>query len=132
MMSKNQDEKRVYTILVYGIERKGLTPPEEGINRRNFNLIFEPFSTERRFNEFDGVILFQGIFEKFERKSGGYFGEPYLAHRYAKDELDKRLKELDLLLNNKGFVCFVLCEPFIDRKRGNSYELRIKVNGVKP
>lgn|GEM_PF-1094185 len=121
-MSRNQNEKRVYTILVYGIEKKGLTPPEEGITKRNFNLIFEPFSTNRRFNEFDGVILFQGIFEKFERKNGGYLGEPYLAHRYAKDELDKRLKELDLLLNNKGFVCFVLCEPFIDRDSGTSYE----------
>ena len=82
-MSKVQNEKRVYTILIYGIERKGLSPPEEGINRRNFNLIFEPFSTDRRFNEFDGVILFQGIFEKFERKNGGYFSEPYLEHSHA-------------------------------------------------
>ena len=120
-MSKNQDEKRVYTILVYGIERKGLTPPEGGIKRRNFNLIFEPFRTERRFNDFDGVILFQGIFGKFERNRD-IFNDPYLVNRCAKDELDKRLKELDLLLNNKGFVCFVLCEPFIDRDRNNNFE----------
>jgi hypothetical protein len=32
------------------------------------------------------------------------------------------LKELGLLLNNKGFVCFVLCEPFIDHDHGKSYE----------
>ena len=68
------------------------------------------------------MILFQGIFEKFERKGGGYTYDSYLAHRYDKNELDKREKELDLLLKNKGFVCFVLCKPFIDNEGGKKYE----------
>ena len=64
MTSKNKDEKRVYNILVYGIEMKGLDRPKEDIKRRNFNQTFENFKTDRWFNEFDGVILFQGIFEE--------------------------------------------------------------------
>ena len=55
-----EEKERSYNILVYGIEKKELQPPTESIKERNFSLSFEPFNTHRRFNEYDGVILFQG------------------------------------------------------------------------
>lgn len=108
-------------LLVYGIERKGLNPLKKQIEDRNYTLTFESFTTKRRFNEFDGVLLFQGSFESFEAKHD-WAGHSYLKHYCDQDELDKRKKELQLLLQGGGFVCFLLCEPFIDMDRGNNFE----------
>jgi len=120
-MVKNIDKGnsiRSYEILIYGIEKVGLETPPDEIQTRNYKLSFEPFNTQRRFDEFDGVILFQGIFESFKMVElrGGLIRN--LVCNYDRDELDKRKKELDLLLENKGFVCFVLCIPFIDYASG--------------
>ena len=72
-----------------------------------------------RFNEFDGVILYQGIFEHFEWKRG--LMNPYLDHTCDNDELDKRKKEAQLLVENGGFLCFLLNRPFIDREYGTDF-----------
>jgi hypothetical protein len=103
---------RSYNILVYGIERKRLKAPSEPVKTRNYTLIFEPFDSLRRFNEFDGVIVFQGTFEVFERVSSSH-SSPYLNHRFDENELHKRSKELKLLLEAGGFVCFILTIPLL-------------------
>ena len=106
-------QDRKYNLLAYGIEKVGfLSKPPQEISNRNFKLAFEPFNTGKRFNDFDGVILFQGIFEKYEYGEG--YGGKYLNHSYDRNELDKRKKELALLLDNGGFVCFILHKPFVD------------------
>jgi hypothetical protein len=105
---------RQYNLLIYGIEKVGLSNPAQGISNRNLNLLFEPFNTQKRFNDFDGVILFQGIFELYKYGGGGYFGNGF-SHTYYRDELDKRKKEMGLLLNNGVFVCFILNKHFVDR-----------------
>jgi hypothetical protein len=117
----NSTGDRTYNILIYGIDRKGLNAPAKDITDRNYRLVFEGFKTKKRFNEFDGVILFQGIFEDFDYKRSSY-GPTYLTHYCYKDELDKRKNELALLLKNKGFICFILCEPFIDRDEDRDFE----------
>jgi hypothetical protein len=111
--------KRFYNILVYGIERVGLTIPSNEIQTRNYKLTFEPFYAQRRLDEFDGVILFQGVFESFREVEfrGGLISG--LVCDYDCNELDKRTKELELLLGNKGFVCFLLCKAFIDYASGD-------------
>jgi len=106
-------QERQYNLMVYGIERMGLKEPSREIVNRNFRLFFEPFNTEKRFNEFNGLILFQGIFERYEYKYG--LEGKYLNHSYDRNELDKRKKELDLLFGNNGFACFLLHRPFVDR-----------------
>jgi len=106
-------EDRQYNILVYGVEKRGLKEPSQEISNRNFKLIFEPFTTEKRFNDFDGVILFQGIFETYQYEHSYYDGE-YLVHSYDRNALDKRKKELKLLIEKGGFVCFILHKPFVD------------------
>ncbi|MCK4447545.1 MAG: hypothetical protein KAW56_10750 [Candidatus Marinimicrobia bacterium] len=112
-LAVRKSNDRVYNILVYGIERVRLIPPENDIISHNYKLFFEPFDTKKRFSDFDGVILFQGIFEdyKYEQNMYGIFLNDYVCH---KDELDKRCKEIDILIENQGFICFLLCSPFHD------------------
>jgi len=105
---------------VYGIEKKGLSLPDDAITVRNYSLSFENFKTPSRFNDFDGVILFKGTFENFEWKTGGY--ESYLKHACDNDELDKRKKEAALLLEQGGFICFLLDNVFIDREDRRNFE----------
>lgn len=120
-MAKNNDKgnsKRFYEILVYGIEKKGLEAPPDEIQTRNYKFVFEPFNTQRRFDEFNGVILFQGIFESFTEQQyrSGLISK--LVCHCERDQLDKRIKELEFLMGNKGFICFILCEQFIDYASG--------------
>jgi hypothetical protein len=112
--------ERTYNILVYGIEKKGLTAPQDTIKERNYSLTFEPISTPRRFSEFDAVILFKGIFESFKWESGSF--ERYLKHSCNRDELDKRKKEAKLLMEQGGFMCFLLDDVFIDREDRRHFE----------
>lgn len=112
-MADVERAERQYKVLVFGLERKNLPVPSEPLKSHNFSIFFEKFGAACRFQEFDGVILFQGIFENFEHKSNGY--EYYTKHSYDADELDKRIKESSLLLKRGGFLCFLLIEPFIDR-----------------
>ena len=119
MNEAEEKKERLYNILVFGIESKGLTAPKDPLRKRNFCLHFKPYNTQSRFNEFDGVILFQGVFEKFHWTSGDW--ERYLNHAYDGDELDKRKKESSLLLKGGGFLCFLLNERFIDREDGRDF-----------
>jgi len=115
-----ENKERTYNILVYGIEKKGLSMPDNAIETRNYLLSFEEFKTPSRFNDFDGVILFKGIFENFQWQSGGY--ESYLKHSCNHDELDKRKKEAKLLTEQGGFLCFLLDDVFIDDEGGRDFK----------
>lgn len=119
-MQDSKTSDRHYQILVYAVEQKGLTVPSQPIQKRNFTLHFEPFRTPKRFNEFDGVILFQGIFEQF--KWVDTIMERVLSHSCEKDELDKRKKEVALLCKKGGFLCFLLSNSFIDQHQGHNYQ----------
>ncbi len=106
-------DEQIEKIMVYAIDRVGLAFPQADIRRRNYHLHFEPFTSKRRFNEFDGVILFQGCFEKVDSGRDSW-GHRYSDVRCAKDELDKRLNETKLLLDKDGYICVILCKPFVD------------------
>ncbi len=112
-------KSRTYNILVYGVEKKCLTAPSDPIKKENFSLNFEPFNTSERFNEYDGVILFQGIFEEYTWKP--YYHGHSFEHNYDVDELDKRKKETMLLLKKRGFICFILNDVFVDNADGRDF-----------
>lgn len=118
-MTETESSERQYNVLVFGLEKLTLPVPSEPLRTRNFSISFEAFGTPYRFQEFDGVVVFQGIFEKFERKSNDMGS--YLNHVYDVDELDKRKKEAQLLLRQGGFLCFLLTDPFIDRDGGRNF-----------
>src|SRR2546426_1089469 len=106
-------------IMVFGAEMKRVVAPAKTLSSRNYVLHFQPFDTQERLDHFDGVIVFQGTFEVIEH-TYNWIGETHLKHRVAKNELDKRIKEVKLLFEQKGgFACFVLCEPFIDEGNGS-------------
>ncbi len=112
-----EQEAKPLRILVFGAEMKRIVVPGKSLTSRNYVLYFQPFNTEERFDDYDGVIVFQGLFEVLEF-SQNFMGESHLKYRVAKNELDKRIKEVKLLFDKGGFVCFVLCEPFIDEDSG--------------
>lgn len=113
MCEEKEEKEKKYNVLVYGIRKIELTAPSEPIVSRNFSIFFKPYNTDSRFNEYDGVVLFQGIFESFEWKYR--YDTKYLNHSWDKDELDKRKKEAQLLIENGGFLCFLLNKKFIDQ-----------------
>lgn len=112
-MTETAPSERHYNVLVFGMEKLNLPMPSEPLKTRNFSVFFEAYGTPRRFQEYDGVVIFQGIFEKFECHSN--YVRSYYSHQWDADELDKRKKEARLLLGQGGFLCFVLTAPFIDR-----------------
>jgi len=112
-MPETESQERSYNVLVFGLDKKRLPEPPEPLRTRNFSVHFENYGTARRFQEYDGVVLFQGIFEQFVRSSS-YTADYHLSHSFDENELDKRKKEAALLLGQGGFLCFMLTDPFID------------------
>ena len=117
--SPPQDETKRFRILVYGIDKVNLPEPAVPIESGTFEVTFASYLTKERFNQYDGVILYQGIFETFVVHSGY---STYTAHTCDRDELDKRKKELNLLIRAGGFVCFLLHKPFEDSVEGRNVE----------
>ncbi len=91
-MTEAETPQRQYNVLVFGLERKRLPVPLEPLRTRNFSVFFEQYGTPRRFQEYDGVVMFQGIFEKFELKTG--YTDSHLSHTYDADELDNARRRL--------------------------------------
>ncbi|MBE3118057.1 MAG: hypothetical protein IMZ50_04775 [Candidatus Atribacteria bacterium] len=111
---KDVDAPQVKELLLFAPERVGISFPGEGIKESRYHLSIEAFGTRRRFNDYDGVVLFQGIFERFKEEHS-WTGENEFSWHCEKDELDRRRKEANLLLQKGGFICFVLRRPFVDR-----------------
>src|SRR5260221_2608848 len=105
-------EPQAYRILVHAIETKALQAPKHSIGSKKYTLVFAQHKDGTRFQDFDGVILFQGTFESFERCRKGY--RSYTEHFCDRDELDKRTKEVLALIEKGGIVCMLLTDPFID------------------
>lgn len=118
-MTETVSSVRTYNVLVFGMEKLHLPIPSEPLRARNFSVFFEAYGTPRRFQEYDGVVVFQGIFEKFEYHSN--YMRSYVSHQYDQDELDKRKKEARLLLGQGGFLCFLLTDRFIDNDGGRDF-----------
>ncbi len=104
--------------MVHGAEMFGLALDTAELDDRNYKLQFLPYKTERRLSEFDGVITFQRLYERFESKST--YMTSWTEHSCDRDELDKREKEADILVGNGGFIVFLLHKPFKDHIYENS------------
>ena len=50
-------------VLVFAPERVGLTGERRRFDGRNFTISYEPLDTNRRRDEYDGVVVFQRTFE---------------------------------------------------------------------
>lgn len=103
-------------ILIYGTERVGIEHPNNIIVNRDFELEFSSFDTTNKFQNYDGVVLFQSTFERMKYVENPY-SESYLDVKYNRDELVRRRNELSQLLEKGGFVCFLIHSHFIDYTR---------------
>lgn len=99
-------------VLVYGVERVGVQTEQSKLSAALVNLNFEPFDTDKKFHDFDGVIIFQSTFEKVELRTD-WRGERYYDVRSERDELIRRETQLQRLLANGGWICIVLHTQFI-------------------
>jgi hypothetical protein len=119
MMTASTDPKGL-RILVYGIEKKGLPVPKREIAADKYAIEFADYNNAARFQDFDGIIIFQGTFESFTLANDGY-SRGFLKHKWDRDELDKRTKEALALLDKGGFACLMLTDPFVDFDDGRDY-----------
>jgi len=110
-------------ILVYGIEKTGLTLPDREVDTEDYQLEFKSFDADSPFTDYDGVILFQGIFERFDILTR--FLEPALHHHCFKNELRKRKIETAYLAEKDGFICSLLIVPFIERENQSIMTVKI-------
>jgi len=111
-MDKAKDYKPL--ILVYGIDKVGYKVPTNDIETKICKLHFEPFSTSDKFQDYDGVIIFQGTFEEVEHHEPSY-ASSYITIKCYREELQRRKKQYQLLREKRGFVCFLLIAPILDR-----------------
>jgi hypothetical protein len=114
-------EQKGLRILAYGIEKKGLPFPKREIATDKSTIEFADYNEATRFQDFDGVIIFQGTFESFTHVGDGRLLRSYIKHEWDRDELDKRTKETLALLDKGGFACLMLTDPFVDFDDGRDY-----------
>lgn len=134
-----------FRVLVYGAEKLGYSIPndsqdatirvavtephfrpanEGSINIGNgIELVFRPFNTKDQFQDYDGVIMFQGIWAKRMVTNNYYDPREYVGEK-QNDELQKRTKQLQQLLKKNGFVCFLM-----DRLEHDDFDLSKNVLG---
>jgi hypothetical protein len=95
-------------VAFYGFDRIGFELPTTPVILKNGGEVyFLPFDDARRFEEFDGVVVPQGIFEKIEIGRGGYNGA--VGHiQVAQDSLLERERQVQNLLREKKWICFLL------------------------
>jgi len=92
-------------IMVFGIDRLGYRKPDKPLELNNCILHFKYFETEDKFQDYDGVILFNRTFED------GSESRDLVCHE---KELLKRENQLRQLLEKSGFCCFLLWARFVD------------------
>jgi hypothetical protein len=107
-------------ILLYGAEKRGIHVGGD-IQLESCTLVAAAMGSPCRFDDHDGVIVFNGVFERFKHHDGGYTGNAWVEHFCDKDELDARKKEASLLLRQKGFVCVLVTEPIWDKIKYETY-----------
>lgn len=107
-------ENGALKILVFGTDRSGFREPRRVMDCGSFVLNFEPFNSRKKFQDFDGVITYQSIFEEISQKRNG-MGKVMPHHDFYRDDLDRRDKELKILLDRGGFVGFVMTMPFVEK-----------------
>jgi len=116
-------------ILAFGLEKAGFAIPQNPFSiGTGIEIDFQPFDTRSSFSDYDGVIMFQGIWARWKetRNPYGLSDDAYLVDKQD-DEMSKRIKELHLLLKKGGFVCFLM-----DRMGYEDFDLAKTVLGWFP
>ncbi|MBI2029525.1 hypothetical protein HYT02_03865 [Candidatus Gottesmanbacteria bacterium] len=123
-MHTQYKESDMFHILVYGIERLDYSSPKEKVVINKIELTFAPFDTELKFQNFNGVILFQGIWARWKSSNHLYGNNDDYLVEIQNDMLRVRVKQLQLLLSKGGFISFLM-----GRMSYNDFDLAKEVLG---
>ena len=110
-MKEKGDVAKPLEIMVFGLDAicGGLV---EDIATAQYNIHFVGRNRSCEFDCYDGVVVFQGVFERLQR-SDGYLGSTEWITS-DKDDLDRRYKESLKLIRNGGFVLLIQTRAFHD------------------
>ena len=112
-------ENGKYNLAVYGLDKVGLPEPET-IDAGNFKIVFEKYKTENELFKYDGIILFQGIFESYSSRTANRPSRSAINLVSDYNELHKRIKQVSLLKKNGGFICCLMINPIDYGQNGQS------------
>jgi hypothetical protein len=118
-MAKQIKAESAPHVLVYGIERFGVHVAQPQLPTGSVTLDFESFDTNKKFHDYDGVIVFQSTFEKIDLRTA-WDDTKYWQVTCDQEELIRRRTQLLRLLEKGGWICFVLHRHFIDGSRGST------------
>lgn len=106
--SEMQSQQSDLRIAVYGFERLGfqLPDPADGLH-------FLRWDCSESFADFDGVMIPNGIFEKIQDTGPGRWSP--IAECRNPDLMMQRDRELEQLIRNKGWVCFLVVTGIQDQ-----------------
>ena len=93
-----------------------MVAPAAAIERASYEIHFEPYMSERRLDEFDDAILFQGLFEDKEYLAG-LNNEGFPDAVSDSEQLARRHAEVERIVSEGRYCCFILCEPFLDDRK---------------
>lgn len=106
-------------IIAYGFERLGFQLPDQPLKIPKIGTAeFVDFHTKSRLDEADGVIIPQGIFERFQRQDTSYSGV-HTKISYERDLLLERKREVLNLIRSGRWVCFLVGEIIDEVPQGN-------------
>ncbi len=107
MSTSNKSEK--INILVYGFDMLGYQNPSEPLNiSTNIKIQFSNFSVQLNLDDFNGVIIPQGIFESIERSKTSIY--TYYDIKVETDLLYEREREVINLLKQDNWICFLVSD----------------------
>ena len=107
-----KDEAKPIRVLVFAAERFGLSVPNATIRTKLVEIVFADYESPKRFDDFDGVIVFQNTFETISKHRAVFGGETHIQIHCDQTRLETREKDLARLLGNNGFVVFLLHDSF--------------------
>lgn len=110
-MKEMGDVAKPLEIMVFGMDSicGGLV---EDIATTQYNIHFVGRDQNYEFDCYDGVVVFQGVFEHLQRNDGYLDSTEWISS--DKDDLDRRYKESLKLIEKGGFVLLIQSRAFHD------------------
>jgi len=112
MAKRNKGEKQ--RVCAYGFDRSGFEGPSDQSpatwETEHAEVVWLPYGGHRALDEFDGVIMPQGIFEEIEIRNDTVLGDSYAKIKCDRDLMLEKDREMRNLINAGGWICFLVKE----------------------
>jgi hypothetical protein len=126
MAKRNKGEKQL--VCAYGFDKLGFAGPTDKSTAtweaEHAKVVWLPYGDHRPFEEFDGVIMPQGIFEEIKIRNNTVFGDPYGTVNCDRDLMLEKDRQMRNLTNAGGWICFLVGEIVESVPDGSGYGTR--------